>query len=164
MGYEGIEIRGNLLENCCCALHLTDYSYVKAGSEESCYFDVDFIGNTVLYSGYGWFTEQNRGRRDYRETFDNCALEIRGTSEEKDNINISDNLFYGAEMMLVSNVSGRSSGESRGLEYKDAKFYGNTYAQHGNLGRIIEDVYNGTDLEKFAKEILGDETAIIYGK
>ena len=117
-----------------------------------------------MYSGYGWFTDQNRSRRGYRDNFDMCALEIRGTSHEKDDINIKDNLFYGAEMMLVSNISGRSSGAPGGLEYKNVNFSGNTYAQHGNLGRIIEDVYSGTDLEKFVKEILGDETGKVYDK
>ena len=77
-GYEGIKIHGNLLENCCKALHLQDLGYNTAGLEKPCYFVVDFTDNTVLYSGYGWFTDQSRQRGGYRDSFELSAVEIRG--------------------------------------------------------------------------------------
>ena len=67
-GYENIIMSGNLLVNNCCALHLTDYSYWIAGKEDPCYFkNVCFSENTVLYTGYGWFRQQQRNSIEYAD-------------------------------------------------------------------------------------------------
>lgn len=161
LGYKGIEIRGNLLTNNGCALHVTDYGYSMTGNEQACYFDVEFTDNSVLYTGYGWFREHNRNK-DYMYNHDMCAMDICGIAYEKDNIIVQNNLFYGAELMLIANTSDRGHPDETGpLELKNVQFSGNTFAQYGNFGRIAADAYTGTDLEIFVKTILEDETGTV---
>lgn len=162
-GYEDITISDNLLVNNCCALHLTDYSYWIARKEEPCYFkNINFSENTVLYTGYGWFRQQERSSQEYPLNGNLACVELCGNKHENDSINISGNLFYGAEMVLVFNPLSREHPDmADAMNLKEPVFSGNTYVQYGYAGRYGDEVYPAALLERYVRDVLKDETGMI---
>lgn len=162
-GYEDITISGNLLVNNCCALHLTDYSYWIAGKEDPCYFkNVCFSENTVLYTGFGWFRQQQRSGQEYPDNANLACIELCGNKHENDSITIRGNLFYGAELALVFNPCSRENPDMpEAMNLKEPVFSGNTYVQYGYAGRHGDEVYPAALLESYVRDVLKDETGTI---
>lgn len=166
-GYEGITIDGNLLINNCQAFHLTDYSYWIAGRENPCYFkNFELSNNTILYSGYGWFSELEKSLANDSYYPSLACIELCGNKHPEDSIYITDNLFYGAELCLVFNPSNRDAPEMTGFDdVKEPIFSGNTYVQYkGYAGLLVEEMYPATALETYVREVLGDSTGTVIGQ
>lgn len=162
-GYEDIIMSGNLLVNNCCALHLTDYSYWIAGKENPCFFkNICFSENTVLYTGYGWFRQQQRDNIEYAANANLACIELCGNKHEDDNIIISNNIFYGAEMVLVFNPCSREYPDMpNAMNLKEPVFSGNTYVQYGYVGRHGDEVYPAALMDDYIRNVLKDETGTI---
>ena len=169
--YSDETISGNLLMNCSCALHLADYTFSYTDNTDSFpYENIIFENNSVLYTGYGWFTGWERS---HDNPYNRYCLDIEGGASKDDSITIRNNLFYGAEGGLLYSPSARDlygyvqhNLEISEQDIKKPVFSGNTYVQSGLLAYRANEFYTASGQayeDYYVHTVLGDKTGVNAG-